>query len=214
LRVGLTGGLGSGKSTVATLLAEHGATVVSADEIGREMMQPGQPVFRAIVERFGEGVRLATGELDRPGLARMAFGQGRLEELNALVHPAVIARQAEIAAEVERQTPEAVFVVESALLFETAHGGEGGWRRRFNRVVLVVAPEEVRVERFAARTLGDGAGEAEVMEARAEARRRIARQLTILKPANHGTRWYLPAHRHPRGETPPPSAAKTQIASR
>ena len=178
LRVGLTGGLGSGKSTVASMLAALGAVVVSADEIGRALMEPGQPVFAAIVARFGEGVQSSTGELDRLALSRLAFNGGRIEELNAIVHPAVIARQEAIAAEAGKWLTDGVFVVESALLFQTAHGGEGGWRKRFDRVVLVVAPEELRVERFVARTLGAGSpaeGEREV--ARAEARRRMTRQL-------------------------------------
>ena len=178
LRVGLTGGLGSGKSTVAAMLAGMGAVVVSADEIGRELMRPGQAVYAAVVEQFGKGVRTPSGELDRAALSRLAFDEGRIEELNAIVHPAVIARQAAMAAEVAERMPDGVFVVESALLFETVHGGAGGWRTRFDRVVLVVAPEEMRVERFVARTLpaGEG-GERELAAARAEARRRIARQL-------------------------------------
>ena len=178
LRVGLTGGLGSGKSTVASMLAALGAVVVSADEIGRALMEPGQPVFAAIVARFGEGVQSSTGELDRLALSRLAFNGGRIEELNAIVHPAVIARQEAIAAEAAKWLTDGVFVVESALLFQTAHGGEGGWRKRFDRVVLVVAPEELRVERFVARTLRAGSpakGEREV--ARAEARKRMTRQL-------------------------------------
>ncbi len=180
LRVGLTGGLGSGKSTVAAVLASLGAVVVSADEIGRELMQPGHAVFEAIVRTFGEGVRSGTGELDRAALARMAFTEGRLDELNGLVHPAVIARQTEIAARVEAQAPEAVFVVESALLLETAHGGPGGWRSRFDRVVLVVAEEQLRIERFVARRLGAGAhAVAEIEAARADARRRMTEQWPV-----------------------------------
>lgn len=172
LRVGLTGGLGSGKSTVAAMLAERGAEVVSSDELARAMMRPGEPVYRAIVERFGADGLRADGELDRPALARIAFEQGRVEELEAIVHPAVIARQAEMAAELEARRPEAVLVVESALLLQTRHGGEGGWQRRFDRVVVVAAPEELRVERFAERMQ---AGSAD--QARADARRRMAGQM-------------------------------------
>lgn len=172
LRVGLTGGLGSGKSTVAAMLAERGAEVVSSDDLARAMMRLGEPMYRAIVERFGAEALRADGELDRPALARIAFGQGRVGELEAIVHPAVIARQEEMAAELEARRPGAVWVVESALLLQTRHGGEGGWQRRFSCVVVVTAPEELRVERYAAR--GD-AGSAE--GARAEARRRMAGQM-------------------------------------
>lgn len=160
------------------MLAELGAVVVSADKIGRDLMQPGQPVYDAVAKCFGEEVRSSTGELDRAALSRLAFGGGRLEELNAIVHPAVIARQAAIAAVIEKHMPEAVFVVESALLFETNHGGPGGWRTRFDRVILVVAPEGLRIERFVARSIGVGPhDQQDLADARAEARRRVAQQL-------------------------------------
>jgi dephospho-CoA kinase len=170
MRVGLTGGLGSGKTTVAAVLAELGAHVFSADEIGRELMQPGTAVFRAIVEQFGAGVVGRDGRLDRGELARLAFGAGRVEELNAIVHPAVIARQAELAEAVFAEDSEAIVVVESALIFETRHGD--GWRDRFDRLVLVTAPEELKVARFVARS---GAGDKANLEA--EARRRLAQMI-------------------------------------
>ncbi len=90
LRVGLTGELGSGKSTVARMLAERGAVVLSSDEMGRALMQPGQPVYAQIVATFGNEVIAADGSLDRKKLAALAFDakQPRVEELNALVHPA------------------------------------------------------------------------------------------------------------------------------
>jgi dephospho-CoA kinase len=187
LRVGLTGGLGSGKSTAAQMFAANGAQVFSADEIGREMMQPGEAVYAAIVEKFGPGVVRADGSLDRVALARIAFGvsgsAGRIEELNAIVHPAVIARQAELIAELELRDPDAVAIVESALIFQTKHGetkygGERGWHRRFDTVILVTAPEELRIARFVERAAG---GRDLSDEARAaletEARRRIANQV-------------------------------------
>src|SRR5271156_201207 len=99
LRVGLTGSLGSGKSTAARLFAAHGAHVLQSDVIGRELMQPGQAVYAAIVERFGNAVVLPDRQLDRGALAKIAFTDGRVEELNAIVHPAVIARQAAFADE-------------------------------------------------------------------------------------------------------------------
>jgi dephospho-CoA kinase len=178
LRVGLTGGLGSGKSTAARMFAELGAHVLSADEIGRELMQPGQDVYAAIVERFGPGVVKADGVLDRGALARMAFGEGRIEELEAIVHPATIARQAELIAEIAARDPDAVVIVESALIFETKYAGEGGWLKRFDRVVFVKASEDLRIERFVARASGGKALSDEERGAlEAEARRRIANQV-------------------------------------
>lgn len=183
LRVGLTGGLGSGKSTAAELFRAHGAVVLSSDEIGRALMEPGERVFAEIVEHFGPGVVGADGRLDRPALARIAFdrsseGGGRVAELNAIVHPAVIARQEELCAEIAARDPQAVVVVESALIFETEHGGGGGWRKRFDRVVLVTAPEEVRIGRFVERMARGRVLAAEEREAlEAEARRRIAEQI-------------------------------------
>jgi dephospho-CoA kinase len=176
LRVGLTGGLGSGKSTAARMFAAHGAYVFSADEIGREMMQPGQPVYAAIVAHFGPEVVSANGTLDRTALARIAFGQGRIEELNAIVHPAVIARQAELIAETAARDPDAVAMVESALIFETKYGGGDGWHTRFDKVILVRASEDIKIARFVARAAGGMDDEArQALEA--EARRRLAQQI-------------------------------------
>ena len=178
MRVGLTGDLGSGKSTVGRMFAERGAVVISADEIGRAMMQPGQPAYRAIVERFGGGVVKADGSLDRKELGRLAFEQDRLEELNAIVHPAVLAEQARFAAELDRERPDALLVVESALIFTTIHG-EGGqpWRARFERIVMVTAPEAAKVERFVERaSCGRSLDEAERTDLEVDARRRLAAQ--------------------------------------
>jgi dephospho-CoA kinase len=182
LRVGLTGGLGSGKSTAAQMFAAKGARVFSADEIGRELMQPGQAVYAAIVERFGPGVVRADGQLDRAGLARMAFGvsgsAGRVEELEAIVHPAVIARQAELIDGVAARDPDAVAMVESALIFQTKYGGESGWKKRFDTVVFVTAPEEMRIARFVERMAGGKTLSDEARAAlEAEARRRLANQV-------------------------------------
>jgi dephospho-CoA kinase len=177
LRVGLTGGLGSGKSTVARMFAAKGARVFSADEIGRELMQPEQAAYAAIVERFGPGVVKADGQLDRVALARIAFGEARIAELEAIVHPATIARQAELIAELEAREPDAVVVVESALIFETKYGGEGGWQKRFDRIVLVKAAEELRIARFVARASGGKVlTEQERAALEVEARRRMANQ--------------------------------------
>ena len=151
LRVGLTGGLSSGKSSAARRFVELGAQVLFADEIGRELMQPGQEVYARIVAQFGPAVVTADGSLDRAMLARIAFGDGRIEELNAIVHPATIAGQTALVDAIAARDPGAVVMVESALIFETKYGGEGGWHRRFNRIILVRAPEELKIARFVAR---------------------------------------------------------------
>jgi dephospho-CoA kinase len=180
LRVGLTGGLGSGKSTAAQMFRAKGAYVLQADEIGRALMQPGQAVYAAIVERFGRGVVTFAETLDRTALAKIAFEDGRVEELNAIVHPATIARQAELIAEIGAKDKDAVVVVESALVFETKYGGAGGGAgiaRRFDKVVFVKAPEGLRIARYVERmSRGEGLSEERRAVLEAEARRRLARQ--------------------------------------
>jgi dephospho-CoA kinase len=178
LRVGLTGGLGSGKSTAGRRFAELGANMLYADEIGRGLMQPGEAVYEQIVQRFGQQVIADGGQLDRASLARMAFGNGRIEELNGIVHPATIARQAELAAEIAARDPDAVVMIESALVFETKYGGEEGWHKRFDRIILVRASEETKVARFVARVSGGRALDArERQDLETDARRRMSVQL-------------------------------------
>jgi dephospho-CoA kinase len=198
LRVGLTGGLGSGKSTAARLFATLGAHVLQSDVIGRELMEPGQVVYAAIVDHFGEGVVQRDGRLDRAALAKVAFNDGRVEELNAIVHPAVIARQAALSEAIFQQDRRAIVLVESALIFETKYGetkygetkhdetgygdsqatGRARWHNRFDRIILVTAPEEVKIARFVARS---AAGEVLTAERwaklEAEARLRLAQQI-------------------------------------
>jgi dephospho-CoA kinase len=176
LRVGLTGGLGSGKSTVAAYLRELGAHVIESDELGRSLMEPGQQVFSSIVRQFGQDVVGPDGRLNRARLAELAFKGGRIHELNAIVHPAVIAAQRRWMEEVFKRDPAAVAVIESALIFEVERDARArgetesvlaDWRRRIDRVVVVTAPEEVKVARYAARVSTDGAGrEAAATEAR------------------------------------------------
>jgi dephospho-CoA kinase len=166
LRVGLTGGLGSGKSTVAAFLRELGAQVIEADELGRTLMEPGQPVFAEIVRVFGPEVVGTDGRLNRVRLADLAFQGGRLQELNAIVHPAVIAAQRRWMGEVFHHDPAAVAVVESALIFEVERDARArgeketvlaDWRRRIDRIVVVTAPDEVKIARYAARVSPDPA---------------------------------------------------------
>jgi dephospho-CoA kinase len=193
LRVGLTGELGSGKSTVAQLLAAHGAVVLSSDEMGRAMMQPGHPAFAHIVERFGPTILNADGTLNRHALAHLAFDpkSPRIEELNAIIHPAVIAAQAERISELTRTQPDAVVVIESALIFATKHAPGRGWRDRFDCIVLVTAPDETKIDRYIQRSASGSTNEASL---RTDARRRFEAQranipndVPILTIANDGS---------------------------
>jgi dephospho-CoA kinase len=138
--VGLTGGIGSGKSTVSALLAGRGAVIVDADVITRELQRPGQPVLAAIVERFGQGVLLPDGELDRPALAAIVFSDpDALKDLNAIVHPAV---GAEIARRIEAaRGTDAVVVLDIPLLAENP-------RKGLAATVVVDTPVDVAVERL------------------------------------------------------------------
>jgi len=181
LRVGLTGGLGSGKSTAARLFAALGARVLQSDAIGRELMEPGQPIYDGMIAHFGPGVVRPDGTLDRAALARIAFTEGRVEELNAIAHPLVIARQMALTEEIFQREPRAVVMVESALIFETNYGSVdgAGWQKRFDRIILVTAPEEVKIARFVARSSGGKAiSEEQRAEFEEEARRRLAQQIS------------------------------------
>jgi dephospho-CoA kinase len=189
LRVGLTGGLGSGKSTVANYLRTMGAEVIEADALGRDLMEPGEEVYGQIVEQFGKEVVNPNGRLKRARLAELAFQEGRLQELNAIVHPATVEAQRRWMQEVFARKPSAIVVVESALIFEVVRDaiarGEmdtplADLRRRFDRVVLVTAPEEVKVARFAARVSPPGANR-EV--AASQARIRLAHQIPDVEKA-------------------------------
>lgn len=183
LRVGLTGGLGSGKSTVAAMLRELGAAVSESDDVGRALMVPGHAVYEEILRIFGPRVAGPDGRLDRAELARLAFTEGRLDELNGIVHPAVIAAQQQWMESVFARDPKAVAVIVSALIFEVerdarARGDHDGilgdWRRRIDRVVVVTAPDEVKIARYVSRTDLHGA---ERTKAEADARARLAHQV-------------------------------------
>jgi dephospho-CoA kinase len=190
LRVGLTGGLGSGKSTVAGLLRELGAEVVEADALGRQVMEPGQQVYQEIVRAFGPEVVGPDGRLNRARLAQLAFQDGRLNDLNAIVHPAVIAAQQTWVDAVFARDPAAVAVIESALIFEVvrdaqARGEKDGvladWRRRIDRILLVTAPNELKIARYVAR-INPPATAREAVEA--DARLRLSHQIPDAEKAS------------------------------
>lgn len=183
LRVGLTGGLGSGKSTVARILRDLGAEVIESDELGRTLMEPGNPAFDEIVRAFGSDVVGADGRLNRPRLADLAFKANRVKELNAIIHPAVIEAQAEWMKQIFVRDPAAVAVVVSALIFEVERDAQQGGaataayadlRKRIDRIVLVTASDEDKISRYVARVCTCGMG---MEKAEADARSRLAHQI-------------------------------------
>jgi dephospho-CoA kinase len=183
LRVGLTGGLGSGKSTVAAMLREFGAQVVEADALGRTLMEPGHEVYDQIVAHFGPQVVGPDSHLNRARLADFAFRQGRLHELNAIVHPPVIEAQRLWMEEVFARDSAAIAVVESALIFEVIRDARArgekesvlaDWRRRIDRVIVVTAPDDLKIARYAARIAPSDSDRSAV---EADARNRLSHQV-------------------------------------
>ncbi len=142
LRVGLTGGLASGKTFVGAVLAELGCLLVSADELGHQALGPGGGAYEAVVREFGSGILTPDGEIDRVRLAEQVFGQPeRLDALNQLVHPVVIRREEELMGEFAAAHPDGIGVVEAAILIET------GSYRRFDRILLAVCRPEQQIDR-------------------------------------------------------------------
>ncbi|MGX5654644.1 dephospho-CoA kinase [Geodermatophilus nigrescens] len=159
LRIGLTGGIGSGKSTVAALLAARGAVVVDADRIAREVVEPGTPGLAAVVGAFGPGVLTADGALDRAALASIVFADPEARaRLDGIVHPLVRARAQEVVA---GAAEDAVVVQDVPLLVETGQAGQ------YDLVLVVEADLETRVARLLLRGLTEE-----------DARARIASQAT------------------------------------
>jgi dephospho-CoA kinase len=142
LLVGLTGNIGSGKSTVDQLLSERGATIIDADVLARRAVEVGTPAYAAIVERWGTSILAADGSIDRAALRRIVFSEPQeLEQLNAMVHPEVERMRAALV-EQARQRGDRLVVCDVPLLFE---------RRLtdgYDRIVLVDAPRPVRLERL------------------------------------------------------------------
>jgi len=165
LRVGLTGGLASGKSFVGQALKDLGCHLIQADELGHEVLMPGAEAYEAVVHEFGAGVLAADGTVDRSRLAAEVFERPeRLAKLNSLVHPPVIRREEEILRELERRDPGGIAVMEAAILIET------GSYRRFDRIIVVVTTRAQQVERAMGRGLS-----------REEALARIGRQMPLVE---------------------------------
>ncbi|WP_448613056.1 dephospho-CoA kinase [Modestobacter sp. URMC 112] len=177
VRIGLTGGIGSGKSTVAALLAERGARVVDADRIAREVLEPGTPGLAAVVAEFGAGVLAADGSLDRAALAGVVFADPAARaRLDAVVHPLVRARAAEAVA---AAPPDAVVVQDVPLLVETGQAGS------YDLVLVVETDPEVRVQRLVARGLSADDARARMASQATDEQRRAVADVVLRNDGDH-----------------------------
>lgn len=165
--VGLTGGIGSGKSSVARILANLGAIVIDADAVAREVVEPGQPALTKLVERFGPAVLASDGTLDRAAVAAIVFDDADARaDLNAITHPAV---GEEITRRIAAAPPDAVVIVDVPLLVES------GMTRLYEMVLVVEASREVRLDRLEQRGLTRADAEARMaVQASDDDRRAIA----------------------------------------
>jgi dephospho-CoA kinase len=169
LLVGLTGGIGAGKSTVAELLVRRGAVLVDADVVARAVVEPGEPAFDQLVERFGTGVVGADGRLDRPALAAVAFADDESRAaLEAITHPAI---NTEFLNRVNAAPADAIVVCDVPLLAESALAQARG----YEVVIVVEAPRELRLDRLEERGLTRADAEARMAaQATDEQRRKLA----------------------------------------
>lgn len=164
LRVGLTGGLASGKSFVGEALKGMGCLLIQADELGHAALAKGGTAYTPVVKEFGPAILDEGGSIDRKALAAMVFADAdKLERLNALVHPAVMKQEEQLIAQFERRNADGIAVVEAAILIET------GSYQRFDRLILVTCTGEQQIERAMRR---EGAVESDV-------RARLSRQMPL-----------------------------------
>ncbi len=170
LKVGLTGGLACGKTTVAAMFEKRGAHVILADNIAHGLLRSGTAVYEQVVAKFGREILDPDGTINRPKLADVAF-RGRIQELNAIVHPAVIRAQEDWMDGVGASDPHAIAIVEAALMIEA------GAHKRFDKLITVTCGFEQKVERTAQRM------QISVEAARAEVERRMKAQLPDEKKA-------------------------------
>ena len=164
LKVGLTGGLASGKTFVATELEKLGCHTISADRLGHEVLKRDGEAYDEVVSEFGSGIVGPGGEIDRKALGGIVFADPeRLGVLNALVHPHVFRRQEKLFEQIREKDPGAVVVSEAAIMIES------GSYKRYDCLIVTVCPVELQIERYCKR---DGASEA-------DARTRLARQMPL-----------------------------------
>lgn len=144
IKIGLTGGIATGKSSVGRMFAELGVHTIDADEIAHDLMRPGEKVYDEIVRRFGPEILSADKTVDRGRLAEIAFDskRPRIYELNSLIHPGVIERYQKWMEEIGRREPDAIVMLEAALLLEA------GLRRSFDKVIVVSCKPQQRIERW------------------------------------------------------------------
>ena len=164
LKVGLTGGVACGKTTVATMFEKRGAHVALADVIAHNLFESGSEVYEKVVEHFGPEILNEDKTISRPKLANLAFPE-RIQELNAIVHPVVIRLQDEWLAEIARRESRAIAIVEAALMIEA------GTHQRFDKLIVVTCGFGQKIERFADRA------QTTPEQASAEVHRRMHAQL-------------------------------------
>jgi dephospho-CoA kinase len=170
LRVGLTGGLASGKSLVGRALADLGCLLIQADELGRQVEEPGGEAYEGIVEEFGKEILTPQGAIDRRRLAALVFHDPeRLKRLNALVHPPVKARERQLQEDFARRHPDGIAVTEAAILVET------GTYREYDKLIVAVCRPEQQIERAMSR---DSLTREEVMD-------RVRRQMPLEEKRKH-----------------------------
>jgi len=147
LKIGLTGGIASGKSLVSQMFTELGAHTIDADAIAHELMKPGEPAYDEVVRAFGNDILNPDKTVNRGKLAEVAFDKRRprIYELNRILHPGVIQKYESSMDEIGRRDPDAIVMLEAALLLEA------GLRKRFNRIVVVTCKPQQRIERWAQR---------------------------------------------------------------
>jgi dephospho-CoA kinase len=167
LMIGLTGGMGSGKSTVAKALARRGARIIDADAIARQVVEPGTPALAKLVERFGPGILAPDGTLNRPALGSIAFVDDETrKELEAITHPAIAE---EFFRQIAEAPPDAILVHDVPLLVESTRG------MQYDAVIVVEAPLDVRLDRLEARGVArDDAAQRIALQASDDERREVA----------------------------------------
>lgn len=166
LKVGLTGGISSGKSVIGEMFASFGAYVIQSDIVAHQLLQPGEAVYDTVVAQFGTGILNPDRSVNRARLAELAFGQpSRIQELNKIVHPAVIEHENRWMDDLTKKDPRAIAIVEAALILEA------GSHKRFDRLIVVTCRPEQRIERWASKMKVD------LESARREVTRRMAAQL-------------------------------------